>query len=195
MAVTYTNIAVGEGTLYVGPSTGTGVSVISGTSLGDDLTAVDVGATQDGISLSWEPTMVDIEIDQFGDAARVVQSRVKVMVNTKLAEATLTNLATAWGYPTGASGTTPGLQSGGAIFNFGTHGVYPEEHYIKITASAPGSTATVTKVRTYKCDRAIQYVASPADHKRDANTQLVVNFRILPLVNATGSEYGSITDA
>lgn len=174
MAVTFTNILVGEATLSV-----------DGT---------DVGATQDGVSISWEPEMVDIEIDQFGDAARVVQSRVKVMVKTTMAEGTLENLATSWGYATGVAATEPGLQTGGTDFNLGLHGVYPEEHTIIFVGNAPGSTATVTKTRTYSCNRAIQYTSSEHSLQRAENVKLPVEFRILPDTTQTGKEYGTIVD-
>jgi len=174
MAVTFTNILVGEATLSV-----------DGT---------DVGATQDGVGISWEPDMVDIEIDQFGDAARVVQSRVKVMVKTTLAEGTLRNLAISWGYATGVSATEPGLQTGNTTFNLGLHGVYPEEHTIVFVGNAPGSTATVTNTRTYTCGRAIQYNASEHSLQRSENVKLPVEFRILPNTSLTGKEYGTIVD-
>jgi hypothetical protein len=179
MAVTFTSILVGEGTIFVGTTAGN---------------AVDVGSTQDGVSISWEPSMVDIEIDQFGDAARVVQSRVKVMAKTTLAEATLVNLALGWGYATGVTATQPGLQTGGLIFNFGLHGVYPEEKYMKIVGNAPGSTATIIKTRTYENYRVVQYGSSEHSLQRADNVKIPVEFRILPQVSATGKEYGTITD-
>ncbi len=178
MAVTFTNILVGEATLSVD--------------------GVDVGATQDGVEISWEPNMVDIEIDQYGDAARVVQSMAKVYVRTTLAEGTLRNLALSWGYKTsGATSTQPGVQnvSGGTqTFNFGTHGVYPEEHVITFTGNAPGSTATVTKTRTYTNYRAIQYTTSAHSLQRADNVKLPCEFRILPDATLTGREYGTIVD-
>ena len=54
MAITTTNIVVGEATVGIGEA---------GTSFG---AVTDVGATIDGVELSWEPDMVDIEVDQFG---------------------------------------------------------------------------------------------------------------------------------
>ena len=60
MAITTTNIVVGEATVGIGEA---------GTAFGS---VTDVGATIDGVELSWEPDMVDIEVDQFGDAAKVI---------------------------------------------------------------------------------------------------------------------------
>src|SRR5688572_20298393 len=114
--VTFTNITVGAGKLFVGSAEQAGSAVdASITSLGDD-SPYNVGATQNGVSISWEPDMVDIEVDQFGDAARVIQSKQKVMVKTTLAEATLYNLSVSWGYPDGVTETTrTGLQSGYSV--------------------------------------------------------------------------------
>ena len=91
--ITTTNIVVGEATVEIGEA-GTSFSGLT-----------DVGATIDGVELSWEPDMGDIEVDQFGDAAKVIQSRVKVMMKTTLAEATLRNLAHAWNYSSAVVGT------------------------------------------------------------------------------------------
>lgn len=176
MAVTFTNILVGEGTLFVGA---------------DEVSALDVGATQEGAEIAWEPDMVDIEIDQFGDAARVVQSMVKVSLRTTLAEGTLYNLSLAWGYDAATSISDNGSEE---TFEIGIHGVYPEERFVKMVGNAPGSTATVTKARTYRCNRAVQYSASSHMLRRAENTAFPVDFRILPDVTQTGAEYGTIVD-
>lgn len=174
MAITFTNIIVGEATV--------------------SLNGVDVGATQDGVEISWEPDMVDIEVDQFGDAARVVQSMQKVSANTTLAEGTLTNLAAAWGYATDVAADEPGLQTGGTTFNIGLHSVYPTEKTLVFVGNAPGSTATTTLTRTYTTRRAVQYDASSHSLKRSENTAFPVSFRILPDPDYTGAEYGTIVD-
>ena len=170
MAITFLNIVVGEGTLSVDGS--------------------DVGATQDGAEIAWEPDMVDIEIDQFGDAARVVQSKMKVSLKTKLAEATLENLSLVWGYDD-ADITSGG---GSKTLPISLHGVYPEEHTLELVGNAPGSTATTTKTRTYTCGRAVSYTSSSHMLKRAENVAFPVDFRILPDPTVTGSEYGTIVD-
>ena len=174
MAVTFTNIVVGQAEF--------------------SLEGTNVGATQEGVNIGWEPDMVDIEVDQFGDAARVVQSMTKVTVSTTLAEATLVNLAHAWGYATGVGAAEPGLQTGDTDFNIGLHGVYPEEKTIEFVGNAPGSTATTTLTRTYTCNRAIQYSASEHSLQRAENSSFPTEFRILPNPAFTGQEYGTIVD-
>lgn len=171
MAITFLNIVVGEGALTVDGS--------------------DVGATQDGAEISWEPDMVDIEVDQFGDAARVVQSKQKVSLKTKLAEATLENLALVWGYDDADIVTVPSTTK---TLPISLHGVYPEEHELVLVGNAPGSTATTTYTRTYTCGRAVSYTSSSHMLKRAENVAFPVDFRILPDPTLSGSEYGTIVD-
>ena len=183
MAVTVSNIIVGEATVSVGDAVGS---------------VEDIGATQDGVELSWEPDMVDIEVDQFGDAAKVIQSMVKVMLKTTLAEATLRNLARAWGYDDTAGGDDIKVAQDGAdtnTFMFGIENVYPHEKAVVTVGNAPGSTASATKTRTYTTKRAISYAASSHSMKRAEATVFPVEFRILPTVADTGYEYGKIIDS
>lgn len=175
MSVTFTNIVVGEGTLYIGANSGS---------------AVDVGATQDGAEIAWEPDMVDIEVDQWGDAARVVQSRVKVSLKTKLAEGTLENLVIAWNYPDSKLASGGGLKT----LSIGIQSVYPQEHYLKLVGNAPGSDASTTLTRTYECNRVMSYSSSSHMLKRAENVAYPVDFRILPDPTQTGAEYGTIED-
>ena len=183
MAVTVSNICVGEAQVLVGATLAA---------------AADIGATQDGVELSWEPDMVDIEVDQFGDAAKVIQSMVKVMLKTTLAEATLRNLARAWGYDDTADGDDIKIAQDGAdtnTFMFGIENVYPHEKAIVTVGNAPGTTAAATKTRTFTAKRAISYAASSHSMKRAEATVFPVEFRILPTVADTNYEYGKIIDS
>ena len=193
MAVTFANIIVGEGNLFVSNN-------VAGA------TFYDVGSTQEGVSISWEPDMVDIEVDQFGDAARVIQSKVKVSVKTSLAENTFSNLALVWGYggifnygdANQADINKPGMVLGNTAspqISLGIHGALPEERRLKVTGPAPGSTAATPKTRTYTCNRAISMASSEVSYKRNENAKLPVSFRILPDPQFTGREYGIIADA
>jgi len=194
MAITTTNIVVGEATVAIGEA-GTGFGALT-----------DVGATIDGVELSWEPDMVDIEVDQFGDAAKVIQSRVKVMMKTTLAEATLRNLAHAWNYnSTVASSDSASADivtdldtlagaSASVTFKFGIENVYPYEKVVQVVGNAPGTTAAATKTRTYQTKRAVSYGASSHSMKRSEAVAFPVEFRILPTAADVGYEYGKIMD-
>lgn len=179
MAVTFSNIITGEGVLSIGPTTGS---------------LVDVGATQEGAEIAWEPDMVDIEIDQFGDAARVIVSKIKVSVKTILAEATLQNLAYAWNLQTTGPEAEISYGGGNATLRMGIQSVYPVERAMSLVGTAPGTSGTVTKTRTYTCSRVMQYSSSSHMLRRSENVAFPVDFRILPDPSNTGVEYGTIVD-
>jgi hypothetical protein len=190
MAVTTSNIVVGEASVK------TGASNITMTNADFD-SLTDVGATQGGLEISWEPDMVDIEIDQYGDAAKVIQSKVKVMVKTTLAEGTLNNLATAWSYDNTTGGDDIKANLDGAntkTLLFGSQSVYPYEYAIQVTGYAPGSTAAVTKTRKFNTKRAVSMTTSMLSMKRAEASVFEVSFRVLPVVGDTGYEYGKIID-
>jgi hypothetical protein len=190
MAVTTSNIVVGEASVK------TGTSNITMTNADFD-SLTDVGATQGGLEISWEPDMVDIEIDQYGDAAKVIQSKVKVMVKTTLAEGTLNNLATAWSYDNTTGGADIIANNDGAntkTLLFGSQSVYPYEYAIQVTGYAPGSTAAVTKTRKFNTKRAVSMTTSMLSMKRAEASVFEVSFRVLPVVGDTGYEYGKIID-
>ena len=190
MAVSVSNIVVGEAVVK------TGESNIAMTNA-DFESLTDVGATNGGVEISWEPDMVDIEIDQYGDAAKVIQSKVKVMVKTTLAEGTLNNLATAWSYDNATGGADILANNDGAntkTLLFGTQSVSPFEYALQIRGSAPGTTASVTKTRKFNTKRAVSFTSSMLSMKRAEATMFEVSFRILPVTQDTGYEYGKIID-
>jgi hypothetical protein len=190
MAVNVSNIVVGEATLKLGDSA-------NATSIANMDAFSDLGATQNGVEISWEPDMVDIEIDQYGDAARIVQSKVKVMVKTTLAEATLNNLALAWNYDQNTGGSDITNNADGAntqTFKFGAQTVFPYEKALVITGTAPNSAAGGVKTRKFYTKRAISMDASNVTMKRAEASVFAVGFRILPKVEDSGYEYGKIID-
>jgi hypothetical protein len=187
MAVNVANILVGEGNIQVGNSA-------DATTLAAMDAFSDVGATQEGLEISWEPDMVDIEIDQFGDAAKLIQSRVKVMVKTTLAEATLNNLALAWSYSTDDNILANNDASNTQTFLFGSQDVYPYEKALVITGPAPGTVAGSVKTRKFYTKRAVSMSATQLTMKRAEASVFAVEFRILPKTEDTGYEYGKIID-
>jgi len=192
MAVNVANIVVGEATIKLGPSA-------NATTIAAMDNFADVGATQNGVEISWEPDIVYIEIDQFGDAAKLIQSKVKVMVKTTLAEATLNNLAIAWNYDDVTDGDDIKANFAGSgantnTFLFGSQNVYPREKGLVIIGSAPGSSAAAIKTRSYYTKRAVSMESSMISMKRAEATMFAVGFRILPKTEDTNYEYGKIID-
>ena len=187
MAVNVSNIIVGEATLKLGTNA-------NATTIAAMNNFADIGATQNGLEISWEPDMVDIEIDQFGDAAKIIQSKVKVMVKTTLAEGTLTNLTTAWNYDDGDIVVNAGDGANTHTFMFGTQSVYPNEKGVVVTGAAPGSSAVAIKTRKFYAKRAVSMESSMISMKRAEATMFTVGFRILPTIADSGYEYGKIVD-
>ncbi len=133
--------------------------------------------------------MVDIIIDQLGDAAKLIEQSVKIMLKTTLAEATLANLAIAWGRADAAF--TLGTPANGGTLDLGVNATgKPHERTIRFTGKSPDNFN-----RTYTCHRAVSVSASMHSYKRGEATVFPVEFRILPDASATGSEYGTIVDS
>lgn len=148
---------------------------------------VDMGYTMEGVEITLEPDMVDIIVDQLGDAARLIEQSIKVMIKTTLAEATLANLAIAWGRPDAAY--TAGTNGGELKLGVNETGK-PTERQLQFIGKSPEGLD-----RTYTCNRAVSVSASGHSYKRGEATVFPVEFRILPDGSATGQEYGLIVDA
>ena len=57
----------------------------------------EVGYTNTGLEVSYEPTYGEVMVDQLLDSARIFKQTLKVMLKTELTEATLENLQFSWG--------------------------------------------------------------------------------------------------
>jgi hypothetical protein len=105
------NIIVGAAQIFI--STGTGANRPITTTDGLGFTAStsartkllsssswrDVGYTNAGLEVSYEPGYNDVMVDQLLDAARLFKSTIKVMLKTELTEGTLQNINLVFGQP------------------------------------------------------------------------------------------------
>jgi hypothetical protein len=71
----------------------------------------EVGFTNTGLEVSYEPSYGEVMVDQLLDAARLFKQTLKVMLKTELTEATLENMQFSWGqldnvYVTDSAGTS-----------------------------------------------------------------------------------------
>jgi len=57
----------------------------------------EVGYTNTGLEVSYEPSYGEVMVDQLLDAARIFKQTLKVMLKTELTEATLENMQFSWG--------------------------------------------------------------------------------------------------
>lgn len=187
MAVSISNILVGAGNLFVGPK---------GTSHGTlDSDTYHVGATMEGLEISYEPDYNDIMVDQLKDAAIIFQNGYRVSVRTNLAEATLQNLAMAWGMRGGLGVTTQtdvvGSTASGSTLRLNVP-IAPDEPQER-TIMVKGRDIS-DKYRFYYGRRAISAEASSHSLRRGEATVFPVAFRLLADPSYTGSEYGFIED-
>lgn len=57
----------------------------------------EVGYTNTGLEVSYEPSYGEVMVDQLLDSARIFKQTLKVMLKTELTEATLENMQFSWG--------------------------------------------------------------------------------------------------
>jgi hypothetical protein len=232
------NIIVGAAQIFVSNGTGnsrpdtTASAIFSSSANQSARTALsgstsnwrDVGYTNTGLEVSYEPGYGDVMVDQLLDAARLFKQTIKVMLKTELAEGTLQNLNLVFGQAetnlTYASATpvtgsaitgsfTAGASVGSAVLSLsgGALGDAPVERSIIAVGQAPYQIATSAtgtlqnasagfRERIYVARRVVQIEASTHGLKRDSATVFPVQFRCLPDDNDKydGAEYGVIID-
>lgn len=184
----------------------------------------EVGYTNAGLEVSYEPGYNDVMVDQLLDAARLFKSTIRVMLKTELTEGTLQNINLVFGQAdqivayTGSvantfntvSGNYNGSSTGSAALNIsgGALGDAPVERtliavgngptgQISVTSSSNVNVASGAKTeRVYVARRVVQIEASTHGLKRDSATVFPVQFRCLPddAEKYDGAEYGVIID-
>lgn len=189
------NILVGAASLYLGPS-GTARPVMGAGSykatLDGDATWVNVGFTQEGLEVSYEPDYGDVEVDQLLDSAVIFKQSMRVSLNTTLAEATLYNLMISWGQA--AASLTSGASSATITIDAGSLGDAPVERgFIAVGNGAFGrGTASAYSERTYHAYRVLSVEQSAHSLRRNEATGIPVSFRALP--DDASGKYGIVHD-
>ena len=155
----------------------------------------NVGFTNNGLQISYQPTFDSVTVDQLLDTAKLFKSAMQVQISTEMSEGTLENILAVFGQKastlttTGADATavdTLGLEAGAL-------GAAPTERQLIAVGQAPTSEASETE-RVYYARRVLSVEQSQFSLARTAATTFPVTFRLLPDVNAVGSEYGKIID-
>lgn len=173
-----------------------------------------VGATQDGLEISYEPDYGEVEVDQLKDAALIFNQGLRIMINTNLAEATLFNLALAWGYhsrylaETGYSGsaeattdkTTGLVTTNDEVLRLANPDDETVERQVLVVGNAPKSDKALAQdksrynERVYLGRRAVEMDTSAHSLRKNEATVFPVSFRLLPDPTYSGTEYGIIID-
>jgi len=160
------NIIVGAAALYVTnlgnanySSTNAFPAFVSGTSYKETLSTnsavTNVGYTNNGIDITFNPTFGDVMVDQLLDVAKLYKSNMQVTLKTSFAEATLENLllslgqkgsvntgtlvttapiVTTDGTGTGSTVVTSGVTSGSTVVTT----VYGTDKYIELLSGDLG---------------------------------------------------------
>jgi hypothetical protein len=162
----------------------------------------NVGFTQEGIELSFEPDYGEVEVDQLLEVAKIYKQSMRVSLATSLAEATLENLLIA------TSGTDEDLSTaiGSATksrkldVNAGALGYAPIERTIVAVGPAPDTVAAAgsgSAERIYWGYRAVSMETTTVGVRRNEATVFPVNFRLLTHNSAnTGGKdlFGKVVD-
>jgi hypothetical protein len=227
------NILVGASPLYVSVKDSTDTAYVenlldiptggitfaartsAATTLAADAKVRNVGFTNNGLQITYNPTYDSVTVDQLLDTAKLFKSAMEVMIATEMSEGTLANVLLVFGqgastlkkagtastdeYPTkGATGAddrdlTLGLEAGAL-------GIQPTERQLFAVGQAPtlakGTSAEVnaTTERVYYARRVLSVQQSQFSLARNTPTTFPVTFRLLPDGNYAGSEYGKIID-
>ncbi len=155
----------------------------------------NVGYTNNGLQVTYNPSYGSVTVDQLLDTAKLFKESMEVMIATEMAEGTLENVLAVFGQAsstltsagTGATATdTLGL-AGGAL------GEAPTERQLIAVGQGPSSEATRTE-RVYYARRVLSVQQSQFSLARNAASTFPVTFRLLPDGAYAGQEYGFIVD-
>ena len=194
-------IIVGAAALFVAKnSTLDGDSLpafVSGTSYKETLSADadfrNVGYTNNGLELAFQPDFGEVKVDQVLDVAKLYKQGMQVSLKTSFAEATLENLLLA----TAANSNDlsgDNATSAGQTLNLsaGRLGECPVERGLIAVGPGTGDCDAAGVERVYAAYRALSIENVTVSAKRDTATEFEVTFRLLP-EDQSGS-YGKIVD-
>lgn len=211
MAASVRNIIVGAAALFVSANTsisGEPVAALptlesgksASTTVGNSASWRDVGYTNNGLELSYEPSFGEVAVDQLLDSARLFKQGQKVMLKTEFAEGTLENLFVVMNQTSGYNTPIARKELGADIVGVenaieiqgGTLGDYPVERSLIAVGPGPRPTSGNNE-RVYYASRVMSMDTSAHGLKRDSGTFFPVSFRLLP-VASTSNAYGKIVD-
>jgi len=155
----------------------------------------NVGFTNNGLQITYNPTYDSVTVDQLLDTAKLFKSAMEVMIATEMSEGTLENIVAVFGQ--GASSLTSTGTGAAKVDTLGLEagslGAAPTERQLIAIGQAPTASATATE-RIYYARRVLSVQQSQFSLARTTPTTFPVTFRLLPDANYSGSEYGKIID-
>jgi hypothetical protein len=194
----FKNGTAGSGTPVVGYVAGesyittlNGVDVDNSTSSATTGAAYrNVGYTNNGLQITYNPSYGSVTVDQLLDSAKLFKETMEVMIATEFAEGTLENVLGVFGQSASTlSGSTLGLAAGAL-------GEAPVERQLVAVGQAPTTAASSKTERVYYARRVLSVQQSQFSLARNAASTFPVTFRLLPsgASGDAGKEYGTIVD-
>jgi hypothetical protein len=200
------NIVVGAAKVFISkaaePTVPTPVSTASyvDTVVAASSTWTDIGYTNNGLEIQFQPEFGEVRVDQILDVAKMFKSGMQVTLNTSMAEATLENLLLAIAgneddLNTAGTDTTWGDDASAVLsLNGGSLGQCPVERGLIAVGPSTGDCITAANSgaeRVYLAYRVLSIDSVTLSAKRDEASTFDVSFRLLP--NDSGV-YGQIVD-
>jgi hypothetical protein len=152
----------------------------------------NVGYTNNGLQITYNPSYGSVTVDQLLDSAKLFKETMEVMIATEFAEGTLENVLGVFGQ-SAATLTESGKKLGLAA---GALGEAPVERQLVAIGQAPTTAASSQTERVYYARRVLSVQQSQFSLARNAASTFPVTFRLLPSGAAgdAGAEYGTIVD-
>jgi hypothetical protein len=152
----------------------------------------NVGYTNNGLQITYNPTYDSVTVDQLLDTAKLFKSAMEVMIATEMSEGTLENILIVFGQ--GKATLTEGDNDELGL-EAGALGAAPTERQLIAVGKAPTNASPNTE-RVYYARRVLSVQQSQFSLARTAPTTFPVTFRLLPSGESShaGSEYGKIID-
>ena len=168
-------------------TTPTGATASAGSA--DGAAYRNVGFTNNGLQITYNPTYGSVTVDQLLDTAKLFKESMEVMIATEMSEGTLENVLVVFGQ----KGST--LSSGTLGIEAGALGSAPTERQLIAVGQAP-TTSTPNSERIYYARKVLSVQQSQFSLARNNPTTFPVTFRLLPSgeTQYAGSEYGKIID-
>jgi hypothetical protein len=150
----------------------------------------NVGYTNNGLQITYNPTYDSVTVDQLLDTAKLFKSAMEVMIATEMSEGTLENILVVFGQKASTLlGAELGLEAGAL-------GAAPTERQLIAVGQAPTTAANSNTERVYYARRVLSVQQSQFSLARSQATTFPVTFRLLPSGDSAyaGQEYGKIID-
>jgi hypothetical protein len=169
-----------------------GVDTTSGATATTGAAYRNVGYTNNGLQITYNPSYGSVTVDQLLDTAKLFKETMEVMIATEMAEGTLENVLAVFGQSQ-ATLTESGKKLGLAA---GALGEAPVERQLVAIGQAPTTAESSKTERVYYARRVLSVQQSQFSLARNAASTFPVTFRLLPSGASAdaGAEYGTIVD-